>query len=962
MNNLIIRTEQLDGIFVTQETMNRLVEQLSALSAFQFHALERYIKRNLVTDDQRVALFGSNLNLSLEHRLQGYFGPKTVPCAVEHLTPAQRKEAIKYYCNCDNYRIRDWNGNVFDGKSPLMGPCMTFVVKFMEEILGFKNSPNGKYQFGTNGQRLSKPMVKMAPLVGFNNNFQPEEYMDAPNKTEYMRSLTVVQKILALEWMIRGQYAFREDLAPIADKNAQLKKEKKPAKPKKPRKLKKQTFALLARAGPDAAPSGVKNAIAQDDFRTQPLFQQVQYLYEMVGGSLSGRCNQKLSPDGRVSRADFMAASLNQQTMWLYRQLQGFDEDGDEDSGLRKHLGKYYSIGASEFAIRDIRKLSKGRLSHQTRYLGKRVMKHEKRLQSSDRRYKLLEARVKRAEGNIALIKRKTFSDKDQLKDKLGEFDKEISKGAGIFSKLNLINMIAGYAIDAVVLVVASTGLAYAVEAKYRLDDHDKRFSKIYHFLTDDLYTRFQFIWDEFSHLNDDVTKAHLEAQRADRRLRALIETTDGDRELLGSVREAVGQHAIRLDSLAAGQGDLMDFRNRVEMLLVVVTQFFERNDISFTDMEGGLIDMTTIRAELEGAYNYLREKIDQHEVEMKIANRLLSLRNDELSRQLEEEQALREAEKRVYEQRLAEQDAQIKKLSARLESMEIAAGSIDLAPLLERLAVVEEKAARMAQTVTGHESSIDYLRSIMGENRQRLTILEDRTVYTFQEHSQRISTNSQLIERLQIDVDDLLAHQGNISALETRVNAAESAIRGLQEGQAQLVEKINANRQQIAAVESTAAALRDSLWSAVTKLNEMRTLMDANTSKIAALETSKLGIQQCVSRLQIICNAVKSPYILQRWIPSQTTDGNGFMRLSLSSFPNDIAARSNDYIVSIQPYDCKVSTYDCIFASWSDYQGDSQINVVLRWAYNSSIGKLGSGNRICVWYWAKNPAASYNV
>ncbi|EES99721.1 Spindle pole protein, putative [Giardia duodenalis ATCC 50581] len=503
MNNLIIRTEQLDGIFVTQETMNRLVEQLSALSAFQFHALERYIKRNLVTDDQRVALFGSNLNLSLEHRIQGYFGPKTVPCAVEHLTPAQRKEAIKYYCNCDNYRIRDWNGNVFDGSSPLMGPCMTFVVKFMEEILGFKNSPDGKYQFGTNGQRLSKPMVKMAPLVGFNNNFQPEEYMDAPNKTEYMRSLTVVQKILALEWMIRGQYAFREDLAPIADKNAQLKK---------------QTYARLVRAGPDAAPTGVKNAIAQDDFRSQPLFQQVQYLYEMVGGSLSGRCNQKLSPDGRVSRADFMAASLNQQTMWLYRQLQGFDEDGDEDSGLRKHLGKYYSIGASEFAIRDIRKLSKGRLSHQTRYLGKRVLKHEKRLQSSDRRYKLLEARVKRAEGNIALIKKKTFSDKDQLKDKLGEFDKEINKGAGIFSKLNLINMIAGYAIDAVVLVVASTGLAYAVEAKYRLDDHDKKFGKIYRFLTDDLYTRFQFIWDEFSHLNDDVTKAHLEAQRAGRR------------------------------------------------------------------------------------------------------------------------------------------------------------------------------------------------------------------------------------------------------------------------------------------------------------------------------------------------------------------------------------------------------------------------------------------------------------
>ena len=58
MNNLIIRSEQLDGVFVLQETMNRLVDQLSAL--------ERYIKRNMIDDVQRKALFGSNL--SREHR------------------------------------------------------------------------------------------------------------------------------------------------------------------------------------------------------------------------------------------------------------------------------------------------------------------------------------------------------------------------------------------------------------------------------------------------------------------------------------------------------------------------------------------------------------------------------------------------------------------------------------------------------------------------------------------------------------------------------------------------------------------------------------------------------------------------------------------------------------------------------------------------------------------------------
>lgn len=961
MNNLIIRSEQLDGVFVLQETMNRLVDQLSALSGMQFHALERYIKRNMIDDDQRKALFGSNLNISLTHRAQGYFGPKTVPCAVMLLTPAQRKEAIKYYCNHNNYRIQDWNGNVFDGGSPLMGPCMSFVVKFMEEIIGFKNCPDGLYQFGTNGQRLSKPMRKMAPLVGFNNNFQPEDYMESTNKTEYMRSLTVVQKIQALEWMIRGQYAFRQDLAPIKDKQTKLKKEKKPKKPKKPRKLKKGSTFMMAR-GPTASGGGVKNAITQDDFRTQPLFQQVQYLYEMVGGSLSGRSNQKLSPDGRVSRADFMAASLNQQTMWLYRQLQGFDEDGNEDNGLRKHLGKYYRIGAGTTAIKNLKSLSKGRISHQTRYLGKRMMKHEKRQQASERKYKLLEARVKRAEGNIALIKRKTFTDKDQLKDKLGEFDKEINKGGGLLSKMNLINMIAGYAMDAVILVIASTGLAYAVEAKNRLDDHNKRFGKIYNFLTNDLYDRFQFIWDEFSHINEDATMVHLEVQRTDTKLKVLTAKTDVDRAQLTAVRELADSHHQRLADIDENQEDLMVFRNKVEMLMVVVAQFFERNNISFTDMEGGLIDMTTIRAELEGAYNYLRELISGQAVEMKIANRLLSARNDELARQLEEEQVLREAEKRAFEQRLAEQDAEIRRLTARLESAEIAAGSIDLAPLLERLTAVEEKASRTAQTVAGIDSSVDYMRGIMGENRRRLTNLEDRTDATFREHSQRISENHQWVEGLRRDVDELRDQQLNTNSLATRVNAAESAIRGLQADQVEM-------RGAVSALERTTSDLRVGQQAATSERSQLRSmaanqmnLINSLRSSVSDINSSINSANDLISRLRTVCNAMKSQHILKSWVPGQTTDGNGFMRLSMSSFPSDIISYSNDYIVSIQPYDCRVSTYDCIFASWSDYQGDGQINVVLRWAYNTNIGKLGGGNRIRVWYWAKNPAANNPV
>lgn len=959
MNNLIIRSEQLEGIFVTYESMQRLVDQLSALAGYQFHALERYIKRNMIDDDQRKALFGSNLNISLTHRIQGYFGPKTVPCAVSLLNPAQRKEAIKYYCNHNNYRIQDWNGNVFDGGSPLMGPCMSFVVKFMEEIIGFKNCPDGLYQFGTNGQRLSKPMRKMAPLVGFNNNFQPEDYMEATNKTEYMRSLTIVQKIQALEWMIRGQYAFRQDLAPIKDKKEKLKKEKKPKKPKKPRKLKKGSTFIMARGPTADHTGGVKNAITQDDFRTQPLFQQVQYLYEMVGGSLSGRSNQKLSPDGRVSRADFMAASLNQQTMWLYRQLQGFDEDGNEDNGLRKHLGKYYKIGAGPMAIKSLKNLSKGRITHQTRFLGKRMIKQEKRMQSSERKYKLLEARVKRAEGNIALIKKKTFTTKDQLKDKLGEFDKEINKGGGLLSKMNLINMIAGYAMDAVILVIASTGLAYAVEAKNRLDDHDKRFGKIYNFLTNDLYDRFKFIWDEFSHINEDATMVHLEVQRTDTKLKALTAKTDVDRAQLAAVRELVDSHHQRLADIDENQEDLMAFRNKVEMLMVVVAQFFERNNISFTDMEGGLIDMTTIRAELEGAYNYLREMISSQAAEMKIANRLLSARNDALTRQLEEEQELREAEKRAFEQRLAEQDAEIRRLTARLESAEIAAGSIDLAPLLERLAAVEEKASRTAQTVTGIDSSVDYMRGIIGENRRRLTNLEDRTDATFQEHSQRISENRQWVEGLRRDVSRLQEQQLNTNSLATRVNNAESAIRGLQADQVEM-------RDSVVTLERITTTLRNELQSANARINNAHAGMANNTTLIANLRRDMAtansdisGMAGGISRLQSVCRTLKSQYLLKSWVPGQTTDGNGFLRLSMSSFPSDILGYSNDYIVSIQPYDCRVSSYDRMFAAWADFQGDGQINVALRWAYDTYIGKVGGGNRIRVWYWAKNPAAN---
>ena len=114
------------------------------------------------------------------------------------------------------------------------------------------------------------------------------------------------------------------------------------------------------------------------------------------------------------------------------------------------------------------------------------------------------------------------------------------------------------------------------------------------------------------------------------------------------------------------------------------------------------------------------------------------------------------------------------------------------------------------------------------------------------------------------------------------------------------------------------------------------------------------------------ICREVKTQYIVKSWVPSQTTDKNGFMRLSMTSFPSDIVSYMNDYIISIVPYDVYVSTYDRVFVGWCDYNNgsshDREINIIMRYVYDSGIGKVGSGQRVKVWYWARNSAESYSL
>lgn len=965
MNNLLIRTSQLDGVFVTHETMQNLVDQLSAISSYQFNVLKKYVEDHCLSDDEIRALFGTRLNRSKTHRIQGYFGPKTIYAAADLLSPLQRQKVLSYYCNASNYEIAEWNGNVFDGKSPIKGPCLTFVVKFMEEIIGFKNTPEKVYNLGLNGNPLPKAYRKLAPLVGFNNNFQPEDYMNAPNKLVYMRGLTVVQKILALHWLTMGNYAFREDLLVIRDEKKELKKKRKERKPKKPRKLRKKT--KLSRDG-DAFPDfpsnivdipigndRVQNSISRDEFRRQPLFQQVQYLYEMLGGSMVGRCNQKLAPDERVSRADFMAATLNQQTMWLYRQIQRMDEDGADDRGFRKHLGKHYKIGGLAGAITNLRKLSKGRVTQQTHFLGKRAMKHETKIQRCENNVIDLKRRLWKTEEQIKLIRKKLFVDKDKLKDKMDELDKDIKKGGGIASRLNLINMIAGYAIDAVLTVIASTALALAVEAKHRLDDHDVRFSRVYKFLTDDLLARFNFIWDELAHLSEDVTLVHLETQRAERKLADLHVESKADRKSIEAIREELADHQERLSTIAEGQEDLMEFRNRIEILLVTVSQFFEREGISFTGPDGEPVGMDNIRREFEDMYNRFNKRIEEQAVKIKAVAHFASTRIDALERQLELERDSAAAARHALEERITAQDALIRRLTERLDSIEIATGAIDISAVTERVSILEDRVQQTEALANTHTNDLAKLTTQTGRMQTSLAELAAETRSALEESNQRCAANEQAIADFRADLDELFFDQQSITALESRVNEVESITRGLQATVMDVNQFATENRRRITQLTDTVSALQSTVWALDIRVDKSEALMGATDLKIETIQSSMTNVQR-------ICRSLKTQYVIRCWVPNQRTDGNGFMRLSLSSFPSDMVSKLSDYIVAIQVYNGQVSTYDCAFVSWINYRSSSEINLSLKWAYSSSIGQLGSGVGVRIWYWARNSAENYDL
>lgn len=58
MNNLIIRREQLDGVFMTTESMQSFADKVSALSSYHYNLIKDYVMQCALVPDERKALFG----------------------------------------------------------------------------------------------------------------------------------------------------------------------------------------------------------------------------------------------------------------------------------------------------------------------------------------------------------------------------------------------------------------------------------------------------------------------------------------------------------------------------------------------------------------------------------------------------------------------------------------------------------------------------------------------------------------------------------------------------------------------------------------------------------------------------------------------------------------------------------------------------------------------------------------
>ena len=262
---------------------------------------------------------------------------------------------------------------------------------------------------------------------------------------------------------------------------------------------------------------------------------------------------------------------------------------------------------------------------------------------------------------------------------------------------------------------------------------------------------------------------------------------------------------------------------------------------------------------------------------------------------------------------------------------------------------------------IPDNTQSINSIKSRLNSVEYRLDSIENvaySRIDNLEANVERIDNRMQeLSQKLSETVQSLNSYKSDLTNIRTTVSANSSQISQIlaqlsriptHDDFTNLSNLINTNKQNIDSMK--------------TRLDSTYNKASSNATDIYNLTYKVDGygntLRDCRSLLLILRNMD----IVKSFIPSQTTDGNGFMRISLNDFPSDMYPRTNDAIVSIQGYDCRVSNYSVLFTTWADYTNDTTINIQLFWAYSSSIGRLGSGNRVKIFYLTRNPNYNYTI
>lgn len=292
---------------------------------------------------------------------------------------------------------------------------------------------------------------------------------------------------------------------------------------------------------------------------------------------------------------------------------------------------------------------------------------------------------------------------------------------------------------------------------------------------------------------------------------------------------------------------------------------------------------------------------------------------------------------------------------------------------------LIEQMITAKVATIT---SDINNLRATVANNSSQIT-----------SNTQSINTINSKLRSIEYSLDNIenVAYS-KIDNLEANIERIDNRMQELSQKLSESIQSLNSLKSDLTNLSRTVTSNSSQISSILSQLSRIPTQGDfTNLSNL--INTNKQNIDSMKNRLDTTYNkatsnatdiynltyrvegygntlrdcrslllSLKNIDIVKSYIPSQTTDGNGFMRLSLNEFPNDMYPRTNDAIVSIQPYDCRVSNYSVIFSTWSDYTNDTNINIQLFWAYTTTVGRLGAGNKIKIFYLTRNPNYNYTI